>query len=59
MTQTDLDILLVTPFRWFLKVRFSSSVTLGNFTVETFIIIDSRIIMSNAFFLLEIIIYEV
>ena len=59
MTPTDLDILLVTLFIWSLKVRFSSSVMPRNLTVETFVRIVSRILMSNAFFWLEIIIYEV
>ena len=51
MTPTDLDILLVTLFTWSLKVRFSSSVTPRKLTVETFVRIVSRIVMSNAFFL--------
>ena len=59
MTPTDLDILLVTLFTWSLKVRFSSSVTPRNLTVETFVRIVFRILMSNEFFWLEIIIYEV
>ena len=59
MTPTDLHILLVTLFTWYLKVRFLSSVMPRNLTVETFVKIDSRILMSNAFFWLEIIIYEV
>ena len=59
MTPTDLDILLATLFTWALKVRFSSSVTPRNLTVETFVRIDSRILMSNQFLWLEIIIYEV
>ena len=50
MTPTDLDILLVTLFTWSLKVRFSSNVTPRNLTVETFVRIVSRILMSNAFF---------
>ena len=58
MTPTDFDILLVTLFTWSLKVRFSSSVTPRNLTVETFVRIVSQILMSNAFFWLEIIIYE-
>ena len=41
-----------------LKVRFSLSVRPMNLTVETFVRIDSRILMSNAFFWLEIIMYE-
>ena len=59
MTPTGFDILLVTLFIWPLKVRFSSRVTPRNLTVETFVGIVSRIVMSNAFFWLEIIIYEV
>ena len=59
MTPADIDILLVTLFTWSLKVRFSSSVTPRNLTVETFVRMVSRILMSNAFFWLEIIIYEV
>ena len=59
MTPTDLDILLVTFFTWSLKLRFSSSVTPRNLIVETFVKIDSRILMSNAYFWLENIIYEV
>ena len=59
MTPRDFDILLVTLFTWSLKVRFSPSVTPRNLTVEIFVRIVSRILMSNAFFWLEIIIYEV
>ena len=55
MTPTDLDILLVTL--WSLKLRFSQSVTSRNLTVEIFLRIESRILMSNALFGLEIIIY--
>ena len=51
MTPTDLDILLAILFTWSLKVRFSSSVTPRNLTVETFVRIVSRILMSNSFFL--------
>ena len=58
MTPTGLDILLVTLFTWSLKVRFTSSVTPRNLTVETLVMIVSRISMSNAFFWLEIIIYD-
>ena len=58
MTPTDFDILLQTLFTWPLKVRFSSSATPRNLTVETFVKIESRILMSIAFFWLEIIIYE-
>ena len=47
MTPTDLGMLLMSLFRWL------------NLTVETFVRIVSRILMSNAFFWLEIIIYEV
>ena len=50
MTPTDFDILLVTLFTWSLKVKFSSSVTPRNLTVETFVRIVSRILVSNAFF---------
>ena len=50
LTPTDLDILLVTLFTWSIKVRFSSSVMPTNLAVETFVTIDSLIIMSNAFF---------
>ena len=39
--------------------RFSSSVMLRNLTVETFVRIESRILMWIAYFWLEIIIYEV
>ena len=49
MTPADFDILLVTLFTWSLKVRFSSRVTPRNLTVETFVMIDSRILISNAF----------
>ena len=42
-----------------LKGRFPSSATPRNLTVETFVRIVSLILMSNAFFWLEIIIYEV
>ena len=59
MTPTYLDILLVTLFTLSLKVRFSSSVMPRNLTVENFVRIDSRILMSSAIFCLEIIIYEV
>ena len=59
MTPTDLDILLLTLFTRSLKGRFSSSVTPINLTFETFVRINSRILMSNAFFWLEIIKYEV
>ena len=59
MTPTYLDILLVALFTWSLKVRFSSSVTPRNLTVETFVMIDFRILISNGFCTLEIIIYEV
>ena len=59
MTPTDLDILIVTLFTMLLKIRFSSSLTPRNLTVEIFVRIDSRILMSNAFFWLEIIIYEI
>ena len=45
MTPTDLDVLLVTLFTWSLKVRFSSSVMPRNLTVETFLRIDSRILV--------------
>ena len=56
MTPTDLDILPVTLFTWSLKVRFSSSITPRNLTFETFVRIVSRILMSNAFFWLEILV---
>ena len=59
MTPTDFDILLATLFTSTLNARSSSSVTPRNLTVETFVRIDSRIWMSNAFYWLEIIIYEV
>ena len=59
MTPTDLDILIVTLLTCSLKVRFSSSVTRRNLTVETFVRIVSLILMYNAFYWLEIIIYEV
>ena len=59
MTPADFDMLLVTLFTWSLKVRFSSRVSPRNLTVETFVMIVSRILMSNAFFWLEIIIYKV
>ena len=51
MTPTDFDVLLVTSFTWSLKERFPSSVTPRNLTLETVVRIDSRILMSNAFFL--------
>ena len=57
MTPTDLDILLVTLFTWSSKVRFTSGVTTNNLTVETFLRIDSRILMSNPFFWLKILPY--
>ena len=59
ITPTDLDILVVTFFTWSLKVRFSSTVMPRNLTVETFVRIESRILMSIAFLWLEIIIYKV
>ena len=59
MTPTDLDILIVTLFISSLKVKLSSSVTPRNLTIETFVRIVSLFLMSNAFFWLEIIIYEV
>ena len=59
MTPTDLDILLVTFFTWSLKVRFSSSVTPRNLTVEIFVRIEFRLLISVAFFWSEIIIYKV
>ena len=60
MTPTDhIDILLVILITWSLKVKFSSSVTARNLPFETFVWIDSLISMSNAFFWLDIIIYEV
>ena len=49
-TPTDFDILLVTLFTWSLKVRFSSSVIPSNLTVETFVRIDSLILMCNEVF---------
>ena len=60
MTPTDLDILVVTLFTWSLKIRFSSSVTPRNLTLETFERIESRILMlSNKFFLVGDYLYEV
>ena len=59
MTPTDLDILLVTLFTRLLKVRFSSDVTPRNLTVETFVNIDSRIIMPHTFLWLKIIVCEI
>ena len=59
ITPTHFDILVVTFYTWSVKVRFSSSVTPRNLTVETFVRIESWILMSIAFFWLEIIIYEV
>ena len=59
MTVTNLDILVVSLFTWSLKVKFLSIVTPRNLTVETFVRIETRILMWNAFFRLEIIIYEV
>ena len=41
-------------FTWLLKVKFASSVTPWNLTVETFIRIESRILMPIVFFWLEI-----
>ena len=58
-TPRDLDILVVTLFTWSLKEKNSSSVTPRNLTVETFVRIESLILMSNTFYFLEIIIYEV
>ena len=58
MTPKDLDILVVRNFTWSLKVKFSS-VMPRNLTVETFVRNESRILMSIAFFWLEINIYEV
>ena len=51
VTPTDLDILQGTLFAWSLKIRFLSNVTPRNLTVETFVRIDSWILISNAFFL--------
>ena len=59
MTPTHLDILVVIYFTWSLKVKFSSNVTPRNLTVETFVRIESRSLMSDAFFWFEIVIYEV
>ena len=51
MAPTDLDIIVETLFTRLLKVRFSSSITPRNLTVETFVMIESRIVMSNGFFM--------
>ena len=59
MTPTDLDVLVVIFFTWSLKVSFSSSATPRNLTVETFVRIESGSLMSDAFFWLEIIMYDV
>ena len=53
------DITIAILFIWCIKVRFTSSVTPRNLTIETFLRIVSRIFMSNALFWLEIIIYEI
>ena len=58
MTPTDLDFSVVTLFTWSLKVRFLSRITPINLTVETFVRIECRILMSNVFFWLKIIICE-
>ena len=50
MTPTDLDILVVIFFTWPLKESFLSSVRPRNLIVETYIGIESRIVISNAFF---------
>ena len=42
MTPTDLDILVETFLTWSLKLKFSSSVTPRNLTVETFVRIESQ-----------------
>ena len=55
MTPTDLDILVVIFCTLSLTVRFSSR----NLTVETFVRIESRSLMPDAIFWLEIVIYEV
>ena len=51
ITQTDLAFLVVTFFTWSLKVRFSSSVTPRNLTVDTFVRIESRNSNVNCIFL--------
>ena len=56
MTPIDLDISVMTCS---LKSRFLSSVMPSNLTVETFARIESQILRSIAFLLLEITIYEV
>ena len=51
MTPIDLDILVVTLFKWQLKEKFSLRVTQGNLTVETSVKIESRILMLSHFLL--------
>ena len=59
MTPTDLHILVVTLFTRSSKVRFSSSLMPKKLAVEIFVRIQSLILLSNTFFWLEIIVYEV
>ena len=59
MTPADFDILIVTLFTWTLKVRSSSSITPRSLIVETFVRIESWIVMSsNELIRLDIIIHE-
>ena len=50
---------IIREFIYMVQVRFPSTVTPRNLTVETFVRMVSPILMSNACFWLEIIIYEV
>ena len=60
MTPTHLDILLYSDLIYMvLESKIFIDVTPRNLTVEIFVRIVSRILMSNAFFWLEILIYEV
>ena len=60
MTPTDLDIYITSDLIYMvLKSKIFIERNVRNLTVETFIRIVSWIWMSNAFFWLEIIIYEV
>ena len=54
-----LRYLVVIYFTCSLKVRFSKRVTARNLTVETVVRIESRSLVSDAFFWMEIIIYKV
>ena len=59
MKPTGLDILLRSDLIYMvMKVNFHHSVAPRNLTVKTFVTIDSRILMSNAFFWMEVIIMK-